>query len=49
MIKPIIKETIFLAQKSVEASTADAPIAADLLDTLRAHADGCVDCNGILI
>ena len=42
MIKPIIKDPIFLAQKSAEAGPADAPIAADLLDTLRAHADGCV-------
>ena len=42
MIKPIMKDPIFLAQKSAEAAPADAPIAADLLDTLRAHADGCV-------
>ena len=42
MIKPIMKDPIFLAQKSAEAGLADAPIAADLLDTLRAHADGCV-------
>ena len=41
MIKPIMKDPIFLAQKSAEAGPADAPIAADLLDTLRAHADGC--------
>ena len=37
-----MKDPIFLAQKSAEAGLADAPIAADLLDTLRAHADGCV-------
>ena len=42
MIKPIMKDPIFLAQKSAEAGPADAPIAANLLDTLRAHADGCV-------
>ena len=42
MIKPIMKDPIFLAQKSAEAGPADASIAADLLDTLRAHADGCV-------
>ena len=42
MIKPIIKDPIFLAQKSAEAGPADMPIAADLLDTLRAYADGCV-------
>lgn len=42
MIKPIMKDPIFLAQKSAEAGPADAPVAEDLLDTLRAHADGCV-------
>ena len=42
MIKPIMKDPIFLAQKSAEAGPADMPVAEDLLDTLRAHADGCV-------
>ena len=42
MVKPIMKAPIFLAQKSAEAGPADASTAADLLDTLRAHADRCV-------
>ncbi|MDO4357822.1 MAG: peptide deformylase [Clostridia bacterium] len=42
MIQPIMKDPIFLAQKSTEATQADLPVARDLLDTLRAHRDGCV-------
>ena len=42
MIKPIMKDPIFLSQKSVAATLLDVPVAADLLDTLKAHADGCV-------
>lgn len=37
-----MKDTIFLAQKSVPATAADLPVARDLLDTLVAHKDGCV-------
>ena len=42
MIKPIVKDPIFLSQKSTAATLLDVPVATDLLDTLRAHADGCV-------
>ena len=42
MIKPIIKDPIFLAQKSAPAVLADLPVAQDLRDTLAAHRDGCV-------
>ena len=42
MIKPIVKDPIFLSQKSVPATLLDVPVATDLLDTLKAHADGCV-------
>ena len=42
MIKPIMKDPIFLAQKSVPATMADLPVAEDLRDTLEAHRDGCV-------
>lgn len=42
MIKPIMKDPIFLAQKSVSATQEDLPTARDLLDTLTAHQDGCV-------
>ena len=42
MIRPIVHDPLFLAQKSVPAIPADAGIARDLLETLTAHADGCV-------
>lgn len=42
MIQPIMKDPIFLAQKSVPATQEDLPVAQDLLDTLTAHKDGCV-------
>lgn len=42
MIQPIMKDPAFLAQKSVPASPEDVQVAHDLLDTLTAHADGCV-------
>ena len=42
MIKPIIKDPIFLAQKSAPATVLDLPVAQDLRDTLAAHRYGCV-------
>ena len=42
MIQPIMKDPIFLAQKSVPATKEDLPVAQDLLDTLTAHKAGCV-------
>ena len=42
MIKPIIKDPIFLAQKSTPATIRDLPTAQDLRDTLEAHREGCV-------
>ena len=42
MIKPIMRDPIFLSLKSAPATLLDVPVAADLLDTLKAHADGCV-------
>lgn len=42
MIKDIVKDPIFLAQKSKDAAIEDLSIAQDLRDTLAAHADGCV-------
>ena len=42
MIQPIMKDPAVLAQKSMPASPEDVQIAHDLLDTLTAHADGCV-------
>ena len=42
MVKPIIKDIIFLGRKSSDADAADLQTAQDLLDTLRAHAADCV-------
>lgn len=42
MIKPIIKDPIFLAQKSEPATVLDLSVAQDLRDTLAAYRDGCV-------
>ena len=42
MERPIMKDPIFLAQKSEPATADDLEIAQDLLDTLIAHRDGCV-------
>jgi len=42
MIKLIIKDIIFLGQKSGPATAEDLPVAENLLDTLKANADGCV-------
>ncbi len=42
MIRPIVHDPLFLAQRSVPATPADAQTARDLLETLAAHADGCV-------
>ncbi len=42
MIKPIMKDPIFLGQKSAPATVQDLPVAQDLRDTLEAHRDGCV-------
>lgn len=42
MIQPIVKDPIFLSQKSVPATLDDLQIAQDLLETLEAHKEGCV-------
>ena len=42
MERPIMKEPIFLAQKSAPATPEDLRVAEDLLETLAAHCDGCV-------
>lgn len=42
MIRTIVKDPIFLAQKSAPATATDLPVAQDLRDTLEAHRDGCV-------
>ena len=42
MVKPIVKDPIFLARKSVSATAEDSQVAQDLQDTLEAHREGCV-------
>ena len=42
MIRPIVKDPIFLSQKASPANVLDLPVAQDLRDTLEAHRDGCV-------
>ena len=42
MIRQIMHDPVFLAQKSQPATKEDLEIASDLLETLEAHKDGCV-------
>ncbi len=42
MVKPIVRDTFFLNQKSEKATKADLPVAQDLGDTLRANRERCV-------
>ena len=42
MIRPIMRDPLFLAQKSEPATESDRSVITDLLDTLRANLDRCV-------
>lgn len=42
MVRPIVKNTMFLGQSSEEAENSDLSIANDLLDTLKSHIGHCV-------
>ena len=42
MVREIVHDPIFLAQKSAAATEEDLSVARDLLETLMAHKDGCV-------
>ena len=42
MIRPIVKDVVFLGEKSEDATKADLSVVEDLIDTLRANLDGCV-------
>ena len=42
MVRPIMKDQLFLSMKSSPADEQDLEIARDLLDTLAANAEGCV-------
>lgn len=40
MVRPLMTDTVFLAQKALPADADDIAVADDLLDTLKAHEDG---------
>ena len=42
MVKPLMHDPIFLAQKSAPATRDDLTVAQDLLDTLKEHKETCV-------
>ena len=42
MIRPVMKDVVFLNQKSEPATVADKQVVQDLLDTLKANEAGCV-------
>jgi len=42
MVRPIMRDMLFLSQASTPATPSDAAVITDLKDTLRAHAEGCV-------
>lgn len=42
MVRRVVKDILFLGQKSQPATKADEAVAQDLLDTLAANAAGCV-------
>ena len=42
MVRELMHDPIFLAQKSVPATAEDLEVAQDLLDTLTFHKEGCV-------
>lgn len=42
MIRPIIKDVLFLGEKSLPATKDDITVVEDLIDTLRANIDDCV-------
>ena len=42
MVRELMHDPIFLAQKSAPATVEDLPVARDLLDTLTFHKEGCV-------
>lgn len=49
MIKPIVKDVLFLGQKSEEATKNDIALIDDLIDTLRANLEHCVGLAGNMI
>ena len=42
MVKKVVRDPLFLRQKSVEATEEDKQVITDLLDTLKANQERCV-------
>ena len=42
MIRPVMRDPLFLCQKSEPATMADAQVLQDLMDTLKANSERCV-------
>ena len=42
MIRPLMRDPLFLRQRSVPAAESDRPVMQDLMDTLKAHQERCV-------
>ncbi len=49
MIKPIVKDILFLGQKSEDATKNDIAVIDDLIDTIRANLEHCVGLAGNMI
>ena len=49
MIRPIVKDILFLGQKSEPATKQDLAVGQDLQDTLQANRDRCVGMAGNMI
>ena len=47
MVKKIMRDPLFLAQKSEDATEDDKQVVTDLLDTLKANLDHCVGINRV--
>ena len=47
MIKEIMRGPFFLAQKSAPATKDDQQVGRDLMDTLKAHREGCLSLTGV--
>ena len=47
MVKPIMRDVVFLGQRSEPATKADLQVGIDLQDTLAAHREGCLSLTGV--
>ena len=49
MVKPIVKDVLFLGQKSERSTVNDKQVVTDLQDTLSAHRDRCVGAGMVFL